>query len=139
MMKIFYFLLWLCVFWKRVPTGHVRVKIYDHRAEHDDNKLWGTGPYKYKGYGYGLEYQYNEDGTYQRERGYGFLKMFGRDFCNDHNNCRPSDSKFFDQVKHFKSAEPYWAHPPADVVQENDKHLNSNPPELDPQPNQLNS
>ena len=34
-------------------------------------------------YGYGLEYQYEPNGSYERQRGYGFVKAYGRDFCKE--------------------------------------------------------
>lgn len=49
--------------------------------------------------------------------------MFGRDFCKNSLNCRPPDAKFFKQLEHFETAQPYWGHPPGDVVQEDKNRL----------------
>ena len=101
-----------------VVTGRVRVKIYDHRAEHDPNNLYGTGPWKYKGYGYGIEYQYEPDGSYGREKGYGFMKAFGVDFCRYRKKsaCRSSDGSFFSEM--VNPGEPYWGHLSGDVLRD---------------------
>ncbi|XP_053202941.1 uncharacterized protein LOC128387716 [Panonychus citri] len=125
-----------------VLLGRVRVKIYDHRAEHDPNSLYGTGPWKYKGYGYGIEYQYEPDGSYGREKGYGFMKAFGVDFCRHSKSslCRKSsplsmssssssnedeedDKSFFKEM--INPGEPYWGHPSGDVLRDNLSTLQS--------------
>lgn len=110
--------------------SQVKVKMYDHRAEHDSKNLYGTGPWRYLSYGYGYEYQYHPNGRYQREKGYGFLKTFGRDFCkyNNHKLCRPSDPKFFHQVKNFNNGEPFWGQPSADVLRDHEKFNSPNKP-----------
>lgn len=50
---------------ERIHCERVKVKIYDHRAEHDPIDKYGKGPWNYLGYGYGIEYQYTSrnDGT----------------------------------------------------------------------------
>lgn len=81
--------------------GNVRVRMYYHRAIHDDAKLYGNGPWKYWGHGWGLEFGFNpknmvkdKDNFYQK--GYTIERAFGRDFCKDKKNCRQSDPKFFE-------------------------------------------
>lgn len=78
--------------------GKVRVRMYFHRATHDDAKLYGTGPWKYWGHGWGVEYGYdprsaNKSDYYQR--GYTIERAFGRDFCKDKLKCRKPDPEFF--------------------------------------------
>lgn len=78
--------------------GKVRVRMYFHRATHDDAKLYGTGPWKYWGHGWGVEYGYdprsaNKSDYYQK--GYTIERAFGRDFCKDKLNCRKPDPEFF--------------------------------------------
>ncbi|RWS07378.1 hypothetical protein B4U79_14431, partial [Dinothrombium tinctorium] len=103
-----------------VICGMVKVKIYDHRAEHDPIELYGNGPWKYRGHGYGIEYQYLPDGSYERQRGYGFIKLLGREFCKPNSLiCRPSDPNFFDKLFSYNRGEPFWGQPAAeDVVTE---------------------
>lgn len=43
-------------------------------------------------YGYGLEYQYDPSGDYERQKGYGFVKAYGREFCKDKANCPPAQT-----------------------------------------------
>ena len=115
------------IFTLNVPIkSQVKVKMYDHRAEHDSKSLYGTGPWRYLGYGYGIEYQYQPNGQYQREKGYGFLKTFGRDFCkyNNYKLCRLSNPKFFQEVKNFNNGEPFWGHPSPDITTNLDKYEN---------------
>lgn len=97
---------------RRPPNdGKVRVRMYYHRAIHDDAKLYGTGPWKYWGHGWGLEYGYdprqkNKD-FYQR--GYTMERAYGRDFCKDNKNCRKSDPKFFQDPRSVgKYSEQYY-------------------------------
>lgn len=81
--------------------GKVRVRMYYHRAIHDDNRLYGTGPWKYWGHGWGLEFGFDpkkkesdgKDRFYQK--GYTIERAFGRDFCKDKLNCRKPDPEFF--------------------------------------------
>lgn len=84
---------------KKPPRdGIVRVRMYYHRAIHDDVKLYGNGPWKYWGHGWGIEFGYDpkkkaRDNFYQR--GYTIERAFGRDFCKDNRNCRRPDPNFF--------------------------------------------
>lgn len=79
--------------------GKVRVRMYYHRAIHDDARLYGNGPWKYWGHGWGLEFgfdpksQASNNDFYQR--GYTIERAFGRDFCKHRNNCRHPDPDFF--------------------------------------------
>lgn len=78
--------------------GKVRVRMYYHRAIHDDVRLYGNGPWKYWGHGWGVEFGYdprtnNKDDFYQK--GYTIERAFGRDFCKDSRNCRQADPNFF--------------------------------------------
>uniref|UniRef100_T1KN15 Uncharacterized protein n=2 Tax=Tetranychus urticae TaxID=32264 RepID=T1KN15_TETUR len=109
-----------------VNSGPVRVKMYDHRAEHDPKHLYGTGPWNYYGYGYGIEYAYKPDGTFNREKGYGYLKAFGRDFCKykDTRRCRKSNSK--QTVKIINRGEPFWGQPPAEIIKESEPNNDKN-------------
>lgn len=84
--------------------GKVRVRMYYHRAIHDDDRLYGTGPWKYWGHGWGLEFGYDptkkqddKDKFYQK--GYTIERAFGRDFCKDKTNCRQPDPEFFKDPK----------------------------------------
>lgn len=88
--------------------GIVRVRMYYHRAIHDDVKLYGNGPWKYWGHGWGLEFGYdpksdkNAKDFYQK--GYTIERAFGRDFCRDKKNCRKPDPEFFNdplKVGHY--------------------------------------
>lgn len=74
------------------PTkpGRVDVQIYDHRAYHDPIDKYGKGPWHFFSHGYGLNYQYEPDMSYQRERGYEFEKGFMRDLCD--GMTRPCDT-----------------------------------------------
>lgn len=81
--------------------GKVRVRMYFHRAIHDDVKMYGTGPWKYWGHGWGVEYGYDplksgKNDFYQK--GYTIERAYGRDFCKDNKNCRPTDPQFFKDV-----------------------------------------
>lgn len=78
--------------------GKVRVRMYFHRATHDDAKLYGTGPWKYWGHGWGVEYGYDPkrgDKKDHYQRGYTIERAFGRDFCKDKRKCRKPDPEFF--------------------------------------------
>lgn len=82
--------------------GKVRVRMYYHWAIHDDARLYGNGPWKYWGHGWGVEFGYDPmkkdiDNFYQR--GYTIEKMFGRDFCKDKQNCRKPDPNFFKEPR----------------------------------------
>jgi len=84
--------------------GKVRVRMYFHRAMHDDVRLYGNGPWKYWGHGWGVEYGYDpmvgagsgRNDFYQK--GYTIERAYGRDFCKDGVNCRPSDPDFFHEL-----------------------------------------
>lgn len=79
--------------------GKVRVRMYFHRAMHDDVKLYGTGPWKYWGHGWGIEFGYDPRSEKKPDfyqRGYTIERAFGRDFCKDKSNCRKPDPKFFE-------------------------------------------
>ena len=52
-------------------------------------------------YGYGLEYQYDPAGTYERQKGYGFVKAYGREFCKEKANCPPADSGQLEHLNHL--------------------------------------
>ncbi|XP_053211458.1 uncharacterized protein LOC128395087 [Panonychus citri] len=106
-----------------VFAGPVRVKMYDHRAEHDPKHLYGTGPWNYYGYGYGIEYAYKPDGTFNREKGYGYLKAFGRDFCKykDLSKCRKSHPKKTEKI--INRGEPFWGQPPAEIIKESEPNI----------------
>jgi hypothetical protein len=44
--------------------------MYDHRAFHDPKQEYGNGkPWKYYGYGYGIDYGYLPDWSHQYETG----------------------------------------------------------------------
>lgn len=78
--------------------GKVRVRMYYHRAIHDDARLYGNGPWKYWGHGWGVEFGYDpkkigNNDFYQK--GYTIERAFGRDFCKDKLNCRQADPNFF--------------------------------------------
>lgn len=91
--------------------GKVRVRMYYHRAIHDDAKLYGSGPWKYWGHGWGLEYGYDprQNGRDFYQRGYTIERAFGRDFCKDNKNCRKSDPNFFRDPKTVgKYSEQYF-------------------------------
>lgn len=78
--------------------GKVRVRMYHHRALHDDVRLYGTGPWKYWGHGWGVEYGYDprdSDKKNSYQRGYAIERAFGRDFCKSKQNCRQPDPDFF--------------------------------------------
>ena len=53
-------------------------------------------------YGYGLEYQYEPNGAYERQKGYGFVKAYGRDFCKDKLNCN-NEERDEQKDNHFKN------------------------------------
>jgi hypothetical protein len=77
--------------------GIARLRMYFHRAIHDDIKLYGTGPWKYWGHGWGVEFGFNprdklKPNFYQK--GYTIERAYGRDFCKDKSNCRPPDPNF---------------------------------------------
>lgn len=91
------------------PPGMVDVKIYDHRAYHDPKEEYGRGPWHYVGHGFGVNYQFQPDMSYQRERGYSYLHGYGRDMCADHpSRCRSSDPHFFDRIKQFNGGELFY-------------------------------
>ena len=72
-------------------AGRVEVKIYDHRAYHDPESKFGHGPWHYFSHGYGVNYMYEPDLSYQRERGYHFEQGFMRDLCDGRTRpCVPS-------------------------------------------------
>jgi len=78
--------------------GKVRVRMYYHRAMHDDARLYGNGPWKYWGHGWGLEFGFDprsnsRDNFYQK--GYTIERAFGRDFCRHGQPCREPDPDFF--------------------------------------------
>lgn len=79
--------------------GKVRVRMYYHRAIHDDAKLFGTGPWKYWGHGWGVEYGFDPKSEFKNkdyyQKGYTIERAFGRDFCKDKKNCRQPDPDFF--------------------------------------------
>lgn len=82
--------------------GKVRVRMYFHRATHDDAKLYGTGPWKYWGHGWGVEYGYDPkrgDRKDHYQKGYTIERAFGRDFCKDKLKCRKPDPEFFVNVR----------------------------------------
>lgn len=86
--------------------GKTRVRMYYHRAIHDDKRLYGNGPWKYWGHGWGLEFGFDpksegSDNYYQK--GYTIERAFGRDFCRDKSNCRKADPEFFDDPKNVGS------------------------------------
>lgn len=55
----------------------VKVTIYHHQAIHDPLKKYGNGKlWNYYGNGYGLQYGYNLDGKYAREKGLKELTSF---------------------------------------------------------------
>lgn len=77
--------------------GKVRVRMYFHRAIHDKPHLYGTGPWKYWGHGWGVEFGYNPKLDAPKDfyqKGYTIERAFGRDFCRHPKNCRPPDPKF---------------------------------------------
>ncbi|KAI1299281.1 hypothetical protein HDE_03940 [Halotydeus destructor] len=94
-------------------SGRVKVKVYDHRAQHDPAEQYGSGPWHYLGYGYGIQYEYDPNFAYQRQKGYGFLQAYGRDHCADGKPCRPSDPDFFRKLFKFNGGEPFYGAPPA--------------------------
>lgn len=78
--------------------GKVRVRMYFHRAIHDDTNLYGNGPWKYWGHGWGIEFGYDPRGRDKNDfyqKGYTIERAFGRDFCKDPANCRQPDPNFF--------------------------------------------
>lgn len=82
--------------------GKARVRMYYHRAIHDDKRLYGTGPWKYWGHGWGVEFGFDPkteatDNSYQK--GYTIERAFGRDFCKDKSNCRKPDPNFFEDPR----------------------------------------
>lgn len=82
--------------------GKVRVRMYYHRAIHDDARLYGNGPWKYWGHGWGVEFGYDPKKTDKNDfyqKGYTIERAFGRDFCRDKLNCRQSDPDFFKDPK----------------------------------------
>lgn len=82
--------------------GKVRVRMYYHRAIHDDARLYGNGPWKYWGHGWGVEFGYDPKKTDKNDfyqKGYTIERAFGRDFCKDKINCRQSDPDFFRDPK----------------------------------------
>ena len=108
----------------------VKVKIYDHRAEHDPKEQYGRGPWNYYGYGYGLEYQYDPDGKYQRQKGYGYVRAYGRDFCKfaDKSKCpehvrQYARDKYSDGGNKLES-EMFFPVPPLMPISESSKVLN---------------
>ncbi|CAG2169978.1 unnamed protein product, partial [Oppiella nova] len=108
------------------------VKIYDHRAYHDPIHYYGRGPWKYFGHGYGIDYGYDTDGSSSHEKGYGFIKAFGREFCKDGTKCRPPDPHFWKSTSLTSngfSSEPYFARPPADVMEASQLSAQSEPNE----------
>ena len=85
------------LFEKPPRDGKVRVRMYFHRAIHDDVRLYGTGPWKYWGHGWGVEYGFDPakkgaNDFYQK--GYTIERAYGRDFCRDKANCRPPGAEF---------------------------------------------
>lgn len=79
--------------------GKVRVRMYHHRAIHDDTRLYGTGPWKYWSHGWGLEFGYDpKDVKDSYQRGYTVERAFGRDFCEKASKCRKSDLSFFSSI-----------------------------------------
>lgn len=126
------FLLVFCATHKFLSfAGRVKVRIFDHRAEHDPISNYGTGPFKFRGYGWGINYEYEPNGSFQQEKGYGFVKIFGRDFCKfkDKSRCRDADNiDLYSDYKSFNHGEPFWGQPPADVVRDHDKFTNYDEP-----------
>lgn len=81
--------------------GIARVRMYFHRAIHDDVKLYGTGPWKYWGHGWGVEFGFDPRNTKHPnlyQKGYTIERAYGRDFCKDKKNCRPPDPHFFEAL-----------------------------------------
>lgn len=82
--------------------GKVRVRMYYHRAIHDDARLYGTGPWKYWGHGYGVEFGYDPKDRGKKnayQRGYTIERAFGRDFCKNKEKCRKADPNFFKSLR----------------------------------------
>lgn len=83
---------------KPPKDGTVRVRMYYHRAIHDDVNLYGNGPWKYWGHGWGVEFGYDpkkDSRNKSYQKGYTIERAFGRDFCRDKLHCRKSDPNFF--------------------------------------------
>ena len=88
---------------KPPKDGKVRVRMYFHKAIHDDIKLYGTGPWKYWGHGWGIEFGYDPRSNVNNDfyqKGYTIERAFGRDFCRDQKKCRPPDPDFLKTQQH---------------------------------------
>ncbi|XP_067136116.1 uncharacterized protein [Centruroides vittatus] len=53
---------------------------YEERDFYDDPKVYGHGPWRFERHGYGVNYGIKDPGI-AYEKGYGYIKAFGRDFC----------------------------------------------------------
>lgn len=87
--------------------GKVRVRMYYHRAIHDDPRLYGTGPWKYWGHGWGMEFGYDPRSSNPTkeffEKGYSIERAFGRDFCKDPKvACRHSPTSHHQHQHHHQ-------------------------------------
>lgn len=87
--------------------GLVRVRMYYHRAIHDDKRLYGNGPWKYWAHGWGLEFGYDPrkqqaseaggggggaEAPNSYQRGYTIERAYGRDFCSSSQNYQDQNS-----------------------------------------------
>lgn len=125
------FLLFCPLILSTAETGRVKVRIFDHRAEHDPMSNYGTGPFRFRGYGWGINYEFEPDGRFQQEKGYGFVKIFARDFCKfkDRSKCRDSeDLDLHNEYKSYNNGEPFWGQPPADVTRDHERFQTSDEP-----------
>ncbi|XP_076318845.1 uncharacterized protein LOC143229872 [Tachypleus tridentatus] len=83
------------------------VVMYEKRAQFDSPESYGKGPWELFTYGFGVKYGHNP--TKRIEKGYGYVKALGRDFCKENpEHC----ASFFDPNAFLYRGikEPYWGY-----------------------------
>ncbi|XP_076336267.1 uncharacterized protein LOC143239243 [Tachypleus tridentatus] len=93
----------------RPSAPKLSVLIYDKRALFDPPGHYGKGPWEIFTHGYGLKYGFNNDKF--TEKGYGYVKALGRNFCRDNPHSCPNYYNHRPFV--FRGIrEPYWGYRP---------------------------
>ncbi|XP_076312301.1 uncharacterized protein LOC143225933 [Tachypleus tridentatus] len=91
------------------PNSKLSVVIYDKRAIFDPPGQYGKGPWELFTFGYGVKYGFDMNKFF--EKGYGYVKALGRDFCRKNPHSCPS--YYSPQPFTYRGTkEPYWGFRP---------------------------
>ncbi|XP_076365763.1 uncharacterized protein LOC143254467 [Tachypleus tridentatus] len=85
------------------------VIIYEKRAQFDSPENYGKGPWELFTYGFGVKYGSNPFA--QVEKGFGYVKALGREYCQEN----PAQCPGYTDTKPFiyhGVKEPYWGYRP---------------------------